>query len=180
MVLRNKILVVPVAAALSLATSLTGCSHETNCDFMGDITPTPLGTVSDSIWQTQEANAEASDFVIQSIEWEGNSAVLNDSGKSHVKQIATRAINQRFPIIVEKSSRTMRPDTQYHYPIHNDPELDAVRRSLIVEALIVLGIDDADSRVVVGTSLAPGFFSRESETALRQGFISASGGSAGR
>jgi hypothetical protein len=177
MVLRNTVLVVPVAVALFVMTSLSGC-HKTNCDFMGDITPQPIGTISDPIWQTQEANAEASDFVIYENEWDGNSAVLTDSGKSHVKQIATRAIEQRFPIIVEKSSRTRLPDTQFQFPIHNDPQLDIVRRSLIVEALIVLGIDDADSRVVVGNELSTGFFAFEGQRVIRG--LSIGGGGGGR
>lgn len=174
MVLRNTVLVVPIAAALCMVTSLAGC-HKTNCDYMGDITPAPLGTISDSIWQTQEANAEASDFVVYEHEWEGNSAVLNDDGKSHVKRIATRAIEQNYPIVVERSSRTRRPDTQYQYPVHNDRELDAVRRSLIVEALVVLGVDDADSRVVVGHELSAGFFSRESQQAVTSGLLQTGG-----
>ena len=144
MALRNTVLLAPIAAFFAVV-SLTGC-HKTNCDFMGDFTPMPIGTLSDPIWQTQEANAEASDFVVYENEWNGNSAMLTDKGKSHVKQIATRAIEQRFPIVVEKSSRTRREDTQFEYPVHNDDQLDIVRRALIVEALIVLGVDDADSR----------------------------------
>lgn len=151
-------LMAPAAAGLLLASVAGGCGRAERCDFMGDITPMPLGSLSDPIWQTQEANGEASDFVIHENEWRGNSVVLGEAGKSHVKQIAARAVSQQFPILVEPSTRSIRPDSQFDYPVSNDSELDANRRALIVEALQILGVADADARVVVAPAMTPGSY----------------------
>ncbi len=148
----------PAAAGLLLAAAAAGCGRAERCDFMGDITPMPLGVLSDQIWQAQEANGEASDLVIHENEWRGNSAVLGEAGKNHVKQIAVRAASQQFPILIEPSSRSVSPDSRFGYPIHNDSELDASRRALIVEALQILGVPDADARVVVAPTLTPGSY----------------------
>ncbi|MFP6766513.1 MAG: hypothetical protein VB858_22980 [Planctomycetaceae bacterium] len=146
------------AAGMLMAATVGGCGHAERCDFMGDITPMPLGTFSDPVWRSQEGNAEASDFVVYESEWRGNSAVLGDEGKSHVKQIAVRAGEQQFPILVEPSSRSVRPDSKFKYPTSNDSELDARRRALIVEALQILGVADADARVIVSRPVAPGSY----------------------
>ena len=167
-------LVIPVSAALFLISAVSGC-HKSSCDLMGNIEPMPLGTLSDPIWRTQEANGEASDFVVHQHEWIGNSAVLNEAGKDHVKQIAARAIEQKFPILIEPSNRSVRPDTKYNYPVHNDSELDASRRALIVEALQILGVDDADVRVVVAPELTPGSYSFKGVRNFSRGFSAQSG-----
>jgi len=161
------------------AMAVGGCGRAERCDFMGDITPLPLGTFSDPIWRSQEANAEASDFVIHESEWRGNSAVLGEEGKSHVKQIAVRAGEQQFPILVEPSSRSMRPDSEFKYPVSNDSELDARRRALIVEALQILGVADADARVVVSRPLTPGSYGFRANQNFNTFSGSGGGGGAG-
>ena len=168
------------AAAGTLLAVAGGCGRAERCDFMGAITPMPLGTLSDQIWQTQEANGEASDFVVHENEWRGNSAVLGESGKSHVKQIAVRAASQQFPIIVQPSSRSVRPDSRFGYPVSNDSELDATRRALVVEALQILGVPDADARVVVAPAYTPGSYGfRGDQNFTNFAFPSAGGGGAG-
>jgi len=162
-----------VLTATTLVGSLsTGCSgfKQQYCAEQGDIRPAPLGTISDPIWQKHEENAEASDFVIHEHEFVGNSVRLNQAGEEHVKQIAARAAQVPFPILVEPSSMTIRPDTKFKYPIHNDPELDLQRRALIVQALGTMGVTDAEQRVVVSPALTPGFEEFEGERALNRGY----------
>lgn len=137
---------------------------------MGDITPKPLGTISDPIWQQQESNAEASDFVVHEHEWVGNSIELNAAGVDHVKQIAARAAAVPYPIIVERSSMSVKPGTKYQFPVHGDEALDLERRNLLVQALLQLGVQDAEQRVVVGPALTPGFEEFEGERAYNMGF----------
>lgn len=178
MKLRKVNLMAPAVAGLLMVGAVAGCGREERCDFMGDITPMPLGTMSDPIWQTQEANGEASDFVVHENEWRGNSSVLGEAGKVHVKQIAVRAMDQQFPILVEPSSRSVRPDSEFQYPVSNDSELDASRRALVVEALQILGVADADARVVVARSVTPGSYGFRANQNFQQ-FSSSNGGGGG-
>lgn len=156
--------------AAALAISVAGCKSCNTCSFMGDITPQPLGTISDPVFQQQEANAEASDFVVHEHEWQGNSTNLNDGGKHHLKQIAARAAETPFPIILQPSSMTARPDTEFGFAVHNNEELDTLRREYLVHALVGLGVQDAEQRVVVAPALTPGFQSFEAERAYGSGF----------
>lgn len=148
--------------------SLAGCSYK-KCAYQGDYRPTPLGTYSDPTWRQQEANAEASDFVVHEHEWVGNTTDLNDSGKEHVKQIAARAGDVPFPILVERSSMTVRDKTKYKYPVHGSEALDLQRRDLLVTSLSSMGVVNAADRVVVSTALAPGFREFEAERAYDRG-----------
>jgi len=163
------------ATACGLLALVAGCSHATKCDYMGNITPNPVGTLSDPVFQAQESNAEATDFIVHEHEWIGNSATLNERGKDHVQQIAARANQQDFPIVVEESSRSTRPDTQFQYPVHNNDQLDAHRRAMLVEALAIMGVADAEDRVVVGHDFTPGFWHSQANQALQQGFSNRGG-----
>jgi uncharacterized membrane protein YgcG len=159
--------------AALIAVTAAGCGHcrkSRNYCAAAGYYPAPLGTLSDPVWQQQESNAEASDFVVYEHEWTGNTTDLNDLGKTHVKQIAARALMVPFPILVQQSSMTARPDTRYQFPVHNNEELDMQRRQLVVQALITMGVQDAEERVVVSPALTPGFESFEAERAYGIGF----------
>lgn len=136
---------------------------------MGDFRPQPLGTLTDPTWRQQEANAEASDFVVHEHEWTQNTTQLNANGMEHVKQIAARAAEVPFPILVERSSMTVKPDTKYAYPVHSNEELDLKRRDLLVASLHQMGVTNAAERVVVSTALTPGFREFEAERAYDRG-----------
>lgn len=152
---------------LTTAVCFAGCHH---CSDFGDITPYPLGTISDPVWRTQESNAEASDFVIHEHEWVANSESLNDMGISHLMRIAARSSEVPFPIVVEPSSQSIREaTTRHHFPVHNDIELDMRRRQVIVEALARHNVADAETRVQIGPATAPGFESFEGEDAYNRG-----------
>jgi hypothetical protein len=162
-------------ASTAIALSLVGGCHRCmkRCDYMGDITPRPLGTLSDPIWQKQEHNAEASDFVVHEHEFTANTARLNAAGEDHVKQIAYRITKQPtlpYPIIIEPSSMSPRPGDKYGFAVHNDPTLDMNRRQVVVTSLQALGLTDAEQKVVVSPALTPGFQSFEGERAYGHGF----------
>jgi hypothetical protein len=161
-------LVAATAAALMIS---AGCSYNRHVS-NGPIasSPDPLGTVSDPIWQKHEENAEASDFVIHDHEFVGNTTRLNERGEQHVKQIAARVSETPFPVLVEPSSMSQREGDTYGFPVHNNHELDMQRRQLVVRALQHMGVDDAEDRVVVSPSLAPGFEQFEAERAYNRGF----------
>jgi len=146
------------------------CSPCEKCGGMGDLTPRPLGAINDQYYRQQESNAEASDFVFYEHEWTDNSANMNDAGKEHLKQVAVRAAEVPFPILVERSSMSSRPGTKYKFPVHNDEQLDLQRRTLIVTALAEMGVQDAEQRVSISPALTPGFQSFEAERAYSRGF----------
>ncbi len=129
----------------------------------------PLGTKSDAIWRVQEANAEASDFVVHQHEFAYNGHKLNMAGEDHVKQIAYRLRQgQDFPVVIERSLTTVRQGTQFRYPIHPNPELDMKRREVVVRALTAMGVEDAEQRVVVAPAYVPGMKATEEAAAYRR------------
>ncbi len=158
-----------------IALSLVGGCHRCvkKCQYMGDITPHPLGTVSDPIWQKMEHNAEASDFVVHEHEFTANTARLNAAGEDHVKQIAYRFVQAPalpYPVLIEPSSMSVRAGDKFGFAVHNDPALDMNRRLVIVSALTALGITDAEQKVVVSPALTPGYQDYEGERAYSRGF----------
>jgi hypothetical protein len=160
---------VVVAAAWVAGASLGCASYATRCANMGDFRPQPMGTVSDPVWQEQEANAEASDFVVYQHEWTGENAEMNDAGLDHLKRIADRADEVPFPILIEPSSMSPRPDTEYGYPVHRNPDLDMARRDIIVRSLASMGVAGAEERVYVSPALTPGYEAFEAERAYGRG-----------
>lgn len=139
----------------------------------------PLGSISDPIWQKQEENAEASEFVIHQHEFVGNTIRLNLAGEDHLKQIAVRARKTSYPVIIERSMMSPKADSKYGYPVNNDATLDDQRRQLVVKALLAMGVEDAESRVVVAPVYAPGFESFEANRAYQRGFSGRGFGGAG-
>lgn len=142
---------------------------------MVDLQPTPLGTISDPIWQQQEENAEASDFVVHEHEWVGNSSQLNAAGMDHVKQIAARLGAVPFPVIIERSSMSVAPASRHQFPVNGHEELDMERREFVSRALKAFGVNHADERVVVAPALTPGFEGFEAEQAYENGFSGQNG-----
>ncbi len=157
-------------ATAALLLALNGCKHDAN--YVGAYPPASLGTISDPIWERQEANAEASDFVVHEHEFVANTTTLNAAGEVHVKQIAARIANVPFPVAVEPSSMTVREGTKHEFPIHGNLALDMNRREIVVRSLTALGVEDAEQRVVVAPPIAPGFEYPEAERAYTNGFSS--------
>jgi hypothetical protein len=153
--------------------------------------PRPLGAGTDHIMMTQEINAEASKYVVYAHEFQlnhpndvqGNTGWrLNPYGEDHVKRIAANmSRGDEFPVIVERSRTSVKPGTQFRYPVHFNEPLDKKRRQLVVAALTALGVPDADRRVVVAPALAEGYTAVEAARAYQGGLggSASSRGSAG-
>jgi len=124
----------------------------------------------------QEMHGEASDFVIYEHEFVAGTSRLNPGGEAHLRQIAARAGQVPFPIIVEAAS------TELAALIDNCPpcdRLDEDRRNVIVAALTLMGVPAAGQRVIVGTALSAGIPSVEAERAYGNSVNNAGSGSGG-
>ena len=156
------------ALAMSTAASslLAGCHHyhESRAIYEPPPAVAPLGAISDNIWQSQEARAEASEFVIYQHEFEYEAPWLNYCGKSHVKQIAARLqYCPNLPVVIQPDMTKIDESTEFKYPVHPNPELDLKRREMIVLALQEMGVHDAEKRVVVAPAWAEGFTAVEAQ-----------------
>lgn len=168
------------AALLALAGMAGGCHSHSHPPTATHIEPPRmLGLLNDNITRLQEANAEASDFVIYEHEFQGDSARLNEYGQDHIKQIAARVARVPFPIVVEKSKISPREGTVHGYPVHSNEALDLARRDVLVQALSQMGVNDAERRVVVGYPYGPGYTDFEAERAYGGGISSFGGGGGG-
>ena len=132
-----------------------------------------LGSINDTIFKSQEANAEASKYVVYEHEFKLNSPMLNEGGENHLMMIAARLQRgQEAPVIVEKCTMGIDPASEFQYPVNPDPELDVRRRQVVVTALTRLGVKDAESRVVISPALAAGSKATEDEAAYQRAFSS--------
>lgn len=111
----------------------------------------PLGSISRAHWHMMETNGEAADFVIHYNEFADNSSELTPYGRDHIAEIAARMPSAPFPVIVQRQQ------------FNADPELDSVRRDLVVRVLTDLGNPDADQRTVVSQPYGDGINSVEGE-----------------
>jgi hypothetical protein len=142
--------------------------------------PAPLGALIDPVFQTQELNAEASDFIVYQHEFKMGLTELNPSGQDHLQEIAYRLQHgMNLPVVVERSDMGIDPDTEFQYPVNPDPEIDMKRRAVVVKALSHMGVGDADQRVVVALAYAPGEPASESAAAFQRGFGGFFGGFGG-
>lgn len=131
----------------------------------------PLGTLSDPVWQNQELNAERSDFVIHEHEFALDSEFLNRAGEDHVKQIAARlAAGHDGLVLVERSLIAARPETEHKYPVHANSDLDMRRREMVVRCLMAMRVPAADARVVVAPDLAPQYRAGERAATYSEGY----------
>ncbi|MCA9262816.1 MAG: hypothetical protein KDA60_03165, partial [Planctomycetales bacterium] len=150
------------------------------------IEPEPLGNTVDAVNQRQEENAEQAKLIVYMHEFEINlqdedkstksdevqeggfryegalrvrGMRLTPDGQDHVRQIAKllqQSDGTPIPVIVERSQTSRRWDTEHHYPVHFNDELDALRREVVVSALTQLGVPDADEIVIVAPAYPTG------------------------
>lgn len=172
-----------IVAFATLATTLVAGCMGPKIDlaqvfYRGAATSAPLGSLSDPVWMDQEEGAEVSKFVVYDHEFKLNSNRLNTGGEDHVKQIAARVqAGAPYPVIIERSMNSKATGT-HHFPVAADPELDMKRREVIVRALHIMGVADADERVIVAPAVAEGLTSVEAENAYRRGMQSSAGSGA--
>ncbi len=96
--------------------------------------------------EAQAARADATDFVIFLTEWYMGGEHLGPYGEHHVGYIASRLPTVQFPVLLEP---------------HLDNELNEKRRKIIVDALVNLGIHDAETRVVVAYPQSEALYAEE-------------------
>jgi hypothetical protein len=111
----------------------------------------PLGSTNRAWYQVMETNAEASDFIIHLHDFVGDTARLTPDGRDHIWEIAARMRSTPFPVIVQRSEN------------NSNPELDALRRQLVVSVLSSFGNADAEQRTVVSTTYSPGYNDLQAE-----------------
>lgn len=111
----------------------------------------PLGSLERAHFQNMQTNAEASDFILNQIDFVGDTAELTPDGKDHILEIAARMRSAPFPVLVERSEN------------NSNPQLDAERRGTVAMILADLGNPDADQRTFVGTPYNPGINSQEGQ-----------------
>jgi hypothetical protein len=165
------------AAAMALICVVTalasGCAHRRLARqlYQAPPPPGPLGTLTDPVWENQEANAEAADYVVYQHEFDVGTARLNEQGENHVTQIAERLYaGQDSPVVVERSMTTARDNTEFEYRIHPNPNLDMRRREVVTRSLAKMGVVDAEERVVVAPAFSPAASATEAAGAYQQGF----------
>ncbi len=162
-----------LAMVILIAGLSSGCRHYYQARALYQPPPAvaPLGAVSQPIWQSQEARAEASDFVVYQHAWGYQSDQLNSCGMNHITQIAARLQScPDLPVIVEPTNMADRPETtDFDYPVHPDPELDLRRREVVVLALEHMGVPHADKRVIVAPAFAWAANAQTATQAYNQG-----------
>jgi len=98
-----------------------------------------------------ETNGEAADFVIYRNEFVDNSSELTPYGRDHIAEIAARMPSTPFPVLVQRGFNNA------------DPELDQIRREVVVRVLTDLGNPDAERRTYVSQPYGSGLNSMEAE-----------------
>ena len=129
----------------------------------------PLGSIVRAHYHTMQTNAEAADFIMHDLDFTGSTAALTPAGRDRIMEIAARARSAPFPVIVERCCN------------NSNPELDAHRRSIVVQILTDFGIPEANQRVVVAPAYGMGITSMEAEMDFYQNTWSrGNGGGGGR
>jgi hypothetical protein len=107
------------------------------------VLPSPNGTFTHQLLDSQAAKAEADDFVIYKNEWYLEGKTLGPFGTYHLAEIAKRLPSVPFPVVIQPAA---------------DPALNEVRRQAIVTCLLNNGSPDADHRVIIAYPQAEGLF----------------------
>ncbi len=105
-----------------------------------------------------QTNAEAADFVFYRNEFAAGTAELTPVGRDHLLEVAARMPGTPFPVLIERSE-------------HNaQPELDALRREMVVRLLVRLGNPDASERTFVSPAYGRARSALEAERDFRGTF----------
>jgi hypothetical protein len=137
---------------LGLLSLSVGCCWDTGVDRFADIPPgaipePPQETVH-RFFETQQAKAEADDFVFYRHEFYMDGKDLGPYGQYHLRLVANRISTVPFPILIQAVP---------------DAKLNESRRQTVILALKRAGLDDIDQRVIVGFPEAEGMSGEEAE-----------------
>lgn len=116
---------------------------------------TPHGTAVNAWYEEQANRAEANDFTIYLNEWYMGGLDLGPMGLHHIADIARRAPDVPFPVVLEP---------------HLDASLNEQRRQHIINTLQQQGIGDAEARVIVAYPQAEGLYAEEGSRIFYQMF----------
>ncbi|NQV24832.1 MAG: hypothetical protein HQ518_10735 [Rhodopirellula sp.] len=126
----------------------------------------PLGSIVRTHYHQMETNGEAFDFIMHRNEFIEFTGELTSFGLDHFLEIAARARSAPFPILIERSEN------------NSDPELDQHRRQMVALMLSQMGVPNAQARVVVSQSYAPGLNGDAAQLAYFQ-FLNSNNGNNG-
>ncbi|NQT40381.1 MAG: hypothetical protein HQ581_23000 [Planctomycetes bacterium] len=104
---------------------------------------------TDDDQETQQTNADASDFIFYDHEFVGTTAELIPVGRTHLEQVALRLDHVPFPVIVEQT------------PGNRNPTLDQQRRQTIIDHLTRAGATGHEPRVVIAPAFNSGITAEE-------------------
>jgi hypothetical protein len=110
------------------------------------VSPEPLGAAMHRIFNAQNIAAGQDHFTFYECEWLNNSARLGPAGNAHLDQVVRCLAQTRYPVVIEPNP---------------DPNLNGVRRDVIVNALLAAGVLDARDRVITARPLAEGLYGEE-------------------
>jgi hypothetical protein len=127
----------------------------------------PLGSIVRTHCHQMETNGEAFDFIMHRNEFVDFTGELTGFGKDHLLEIAAWARSAPFPILVERSEN------------NSDPEIDQHRRQMVALMLSQMGVPNAQARVVVSQSYAPGINGDEAQAAYFRFLDNDDGGGGG-
>ncbi len=154
-----------------------------------------LGSVLDEVNRQQEGNADAAKFIIYMHEFEINAPPvfdelnpnppqpnevygfrLNLAGRDHVRQIARQlmvmAESSGFmpanKVTIERSNTSKKSTTAHQFPVHQNAELDEIRRQMVIAAFSQLGVPNAENLVVIAPAFPTGLNAEEAAAAYRQ------------
>lgn len=101
---------------------------------------------------------------------------LTPDGLDHVRQIASvltgfETLESSPMVVVERSTTSKRWDTEHHYPVHFNEELDELRRLVVVGVLESLGVADAERVVVVAPAFPTGLNARDAAAAYQTAIL---------
>jgi uncharacterized membrane protein YgcG len=182
MIRKSQAMIAMVLVAGSLSVIFSGCARydRMRAAYETPPVPSPLGTITNSIWQRQESNAEGADFIVYEHEFKKDDIRLNRGGEDHLKQMATRLCSgQSFPVVIEMGTMGVQEGTEFELPIHPNPELDYDRREIVVRLLLQMGVKDADKRVLVAPSYVCEYGSTEAINAYLTGYVNQGSGRGG-
>ncbi|MFG0336027.1 MAG: hypothetical protein ACF8TS_21925 [Maioricimonas sp. JB049] len=111
----------------------------------------PLGSAVRAHYQVMETNGEAADFIFHRNDFVAETAELTPDGKDKILEIAARMRSTPFPVLIQRSEN------------NSDPELDAIRRTLVARILTDMGNPDANQRTIVATPYGPGYNAIQAE-----------------
>jgi hypothetical protein len=158
------------AIMLSMIATTCGChtAHkifgvDRHADIPCGAIPAPLGTYSCQWQDAQTSRAEADYFVLYPNEWrygtDEDGTRLGPAGVRRLEQFARRLPHEPFTVVIDRSE---------------DAQLDEARRIAVVSQLYELGLDEAESRVVLGRGEANYLYGLEAPQ-IGTGFIGTGG-----